>query len=41
MKYDNRRRDSRRPEAEEELAGLSQKQIEELEWKHPAFKWKP
>lgn len=41
MGYDNRRRDSRQIEAEEELAGLSQQQIENLEWEHPQFRWRP
>ena len=39
MKWDNGRRESRDVDAE--LAGLSQQQIQDLEWKHPGFRWKP
>lgn len=39
MWRDNRARDGRN--AEEELAGLSQREIEDLDWKHPGFRWKP
>ena len=39
MKRDNRKRESR--SIEEELAGLTQKQVQELDWKHPAFRWRP
>jgi hypothetical protein len=43
MKYDNKRRDARGgPEAEAEmLAGLSTKEVQDLDWRHPAFRWKP
>lgn len=37
--WDNRRRDRR--DADEEIQGLSQKDIEDLDWKHPGFRWKP
>ncbi|KAK1755511.1 major facilitator superfamily domain-containing protein [Echria macrotheca] len=39
MKMDNKRRDGRN--VEEELAGMSQQEVEDLDWKHPAFRWKP
>ncbi|APA06583.1 hypothetical protein SS1G_12698 [Sclerotinia sclerotiorum 1980 UF-70] len=39
MKMDNRRRDGRDVDAE--LEGLSQVQIQDLDWRHPGFKWKP
>ena len=39
MKFDNKKRDRRDVDAE--LAGLEQKQIEDLDWKHPAFRWRP
>jgi hypothetical protein len=37
MRMDNRRR--ARLSVEDELAGLSTKQIEDLDWKHPQFRW--
>ncbi|KAI5455888.1 major facilitator superfamily domain-containing protein [Mariannaea sp. PMI_226] len=39
FKWDNRKRRHRNPEWE--LAGLTQKEIEDLNWKHPAFRWRP
>lgn len=39
MKWDNKRRESR--SVEEELAGLTQDEASDLEWKHPAFRWRP
>ncbi|KAI5455749.1 major facilitator superfamily domain-containing protein [Mariannaea sp. PMI_226] len=39
FKWDNRKRRHRNPERE--LAGLTQKEIEDLDWKHPAFRWRP
>ncbi|AEO59123.1 hypothetical protein MYCTH_2064631 [Thermothelomyces thermophilus ATCC 42464] len=39
MKWDNRRREGRN--AEEELAGMSRQEIQDLDWKHPAFRWRP
>ncbi|QLI67956.1 High-affinity nicotinic acid transporter [Metarhizium brunneum] len=39
MKSDNKKRATR--DADEELRGLSQEEIEDLDWKHPAFRWKP
>lgn len=40
MKYDNKKRDEREAGAHEELAGLTQKEIQDLEWKHPGWRWK-
>ncbi|KAF4951346.1 hypothetical protein FGADI_7544 [Fusarium gaditjirri] len=37
IKRDNRKRASRSPEAE--LAGLSQQEIQDLDWKNPNFRW--
>ncbi|KAK4155594.1 major facilitator superfamily domain-containing protein [Chaetomidium leptoderma] len=39
MKWDNKKREGR--SAEEELAGMSQQEIQDLDWKHPDFRWKP
>ncbi|ETS84884.1 hypothetical protein PFICI_02909 [Pestalotiopsis fici W106-1] len=39
MRRDNKKKDTKDVEAE--LRSLSQKQIEDLDWKHPAFRWKP
>ncbi|GAB0138735.1 hypothetical protein EsDP_00006960 [Epichloe bromicola] len=39
MKWDNRKRAQR--DIDGELHGLTRKEIEDLDWKHPAFKWKP
>lgn len=38
MRWDNKRRQGRDIDAE--LSGLSPKQIQDLDWKHPAFRWK-
>lgn len=38
MKMDNKKRDARDVDAE--LYGLSQKQVQDLDWRHPGFKWK-
>ncbi|ROT36166.1 MFS general substrate transporter [Sodiomyces alkalinus F11] len=38
MKWDNKRRDGR--SVEEELAGMSQKEVSNLDWKHPGFRWR-
>lgn len=40
MKSDNKKRDQGR-DIDGELAGLSVKQVQDLDWKHPAFRWKP
>lgn len=39
MKRNNREREKR--SVEEELAGLSEKQIQDLDWRHPGFRWVP
>ncbi|GAO18031.1 hypothetical protein UVI_02042780 [Ustilaginoidea virens] len=39
MQRDNRRRTGR--DVEGALRGLTQQEIEDLDWKHPAFRWKP
>ncbi|KAH8887578.1 MFS general substrate transporter [Thozetella sp. PMI_491] len=39
MNRDNKKRDNR--SVEEELTGLTQSQIQDLDWKHPAFRWRP
>ncbi|KAL1878026.1 hypothetical protein VTK73DRAFT_8250 [Phialemonium thermophilum] len=39
MWRDNKKRERR--SIEEELAGLSQQEIQDLDWKHPAFRWRP
>ncbi|CAG9936780.1 unnamed protein product [Clonostachys rosea f. rosea IK726] len=39
MKWDNARRERR--DAAAELSGLSEQSIDDLEWKHPEFRWRP
>ncbi|KAI0907091.1 MFS transporter [Ustulina deusta] len=39
MKWDNRRREGK--DIDSELQGLTQAEIESLEWKHPGFRWRP
>lgn len=39
MRWDNRKRDQQRSDSE--LAGLTTNDIEQLEWKHPDFRWRP
>jgi sugar phosphate permease len=39
MNRDNARRDTK--DIDQELAGLSRDEIENLEWKHPGWRWKP
>ena len=39
MKADNKKRERR--DVDRELAGLEQGQVQDLDWKHPAFKWRP
>ncbi|KAJ4294650.1 hypothetical protein N0V90_008341 [Kalmusia sp. IMI 367209] len=39
MKYDNKRRDEK--DVTEEIAGLPQQDVQDLEWKHPSWRWKP
>lgn len=38
MKKDNKSRDQ--VDIDAKLAGLSEKQVEDLDWKHPGFRWK-
>ncbi|KAI1849164.1 hypothetical protein JX265_012798 [Neoarthrinium moseri] len=39
MKWDNKRREKR--DVDQELSGLTAEEIENLEWRHPAWRWKP
>ena len=39
MKRDNKKRE--RLDVDAELSGKSQQEIEDLDWKHPAFHWRP
>ncbi|KAF9258694.1 MFS general substrate transporter [Marasmius fiardii PR-910] len=39
MKWDNKRRDNR--DEVRELQGMGWKEIEDLDWKHPGFRWHP
>ncbi|KFY30715.1 hypothetical protein V493_01725 [Pseudogymnoascus sp. VKM F-4281 (FW-2241)] len=39
MKRDNMKRSNK--DVDSELSGLSQKEIHDLDWKHPGFRWKP
>ncbi|KAI9376118.1 major facilitator superfamily domain-containing protein [Aspergillus egyptiacus] len=39
MNWDNRKR--KQTDIDQALAGLSQKQIQDLDWRNPAFKWRP
>lgn len=39
MKWDNKKRDGRDIDAE--LSGYTAEQIRDLDWKHPAFRWRP
>lgn len=41
MKHDNKKREKCEAGAQERLAGLSQKDVHDLEWKHPDWRWKP
>ncbi|KAK3356596.1 major facilitator superfamily domain-containing protein [Lasiosphaeria hispida] len=43
MKWDNRARDKRAAEARDadESLGLTQQEVEDLDWRHPAFRWRP
>lgn len=38
MKADNRKREGRNPE--EELMGMTAKEVEDLDWRHPGFRWR-
>lgn len=39
MKWDNRKREGK--DVEKELQGLGTKEVEDLDWRHPAFRWRP
>ena len=39
MKGDNARREKK--DIDQELAGMDVKQIQDLDWKNPAFRWRP
>jgi len=39
MRLDNKQRE--KVDAEAVLHGLSQKDVQDLDWRHPEFKWKP
>ncbi|KAF4629102.1 hypothetical protein G7Y89_g9045 [Cudoniella acicularis] len=39
MKMNNNQREKK--DIDTELAGLSEKQVQDLDWRHPAFRWKP
>ncbi|KAI6709709.1 hypothetical protein JHW43_007782 [Diplocarpon mali] len=39
MTADNQKRETR--DVDDALDGLSQKQIQDLDWRHPGFRWKP
>ncbi|KAH6871207.1 major facilitator superfamily domain-containing protein [Thelonectria olida] len=39
MVRDNKQKDNR--DIDEELSGLSQEEVQDLDWKHPAFRWRP
>jgi hypothetical protein len=39
MVRDNKKRETR--DVDGELEGKSLKQIQDLDWKHPSFRWKP
>lgn len=39
MRWDNCRRQAR--SAEEELTGMSEAEVRDLDWKHPEFRWHP
>ena len=39
MNRNNKQRENR--DVDEELSGLTEEQAQDLDWKHPAFRWKP
>ena len=42
MLWDNKKRDEKDVDSElAGLTGLSTKEVQDLDWKHPAFRWKP
>lgn len=40
MKRDDRERDARQSQADEGLSGLSASELQDLEYKHPSFRWR-
>jgi sugar phosphate permease len=40
MKRDNRKRDREEEEALAQLGAMTQKEIEDLDWQHPSFRWR-
>uniref|UniRef100_A0A8H7NJ13 Major facilitator superfamily (MFS) profile domain-containing protein n=1 Tax=Bionectria ochroleuca TaxID=29856 RepID=A0A8H7NJ13_BIOOC len=40
MKKDNKRRDMEQEAGEARLEGMTEQDIEDLDWKHPSFRWK-
>lgn len=40
MKYDNRKREIREAGGHEQLVGLDEKEVQDLEWKHPHWRWR-
>lgn len=41
MRYDNKKREECEAGTHEQLAGLGQKEVHDLEWKHPDWRWRP
>ncbi|KAJ5945443.1 MFS general substrate transporter [Penicillium verrucosum] len=41
MRYDNKKREKCEAGTHEQLAGLGQKEVHDLEWKHPDWRWRP
>lgn len=41
MRWDNRKREARSAGVDEALAGLSLQEQQDLDWKHPSFRWRP
>lgn len=39
MRFDNRRRNSK--DSVVELSGMDKKEVGDLDWKHPDFRWRP
>ncbi|KAF9256275.1 MFS general substrate transporter [Marasmius fiardii PR-910] len=41
MWADNKKREAKKTDVRAELEGLDQKSIEDLDWRHPSFRWRP
>ncbi|KAG7086116.1 hypothetical protein E1B28_003630 [Marasmius oreades] len=41
MWADNKKRNAKKVDIKAELEGLDQKAIQDLDWRHPSFRWKP